>query len=374
MHQLIGAAGRRMAGVAAGLILTGGAVGGVLLTPGTAFAGTAVGTTTAITGTTQTSGFQRTTLNVQVSVSAASGTVWPAGTVRVSDGSGGGCFANLAEVGSTAAGAGGCNISGMAGGSYTLTATYVGSSLFSGSVSAPASVTIGSPMAFDAASPPLTATDGQSYSYTFHAHGSPAPSYALSTGAPGWLHIDSGTGAVWGTVPDGAASFSYSVIASNSAGSVTAGPFNVQIQFRNHRVNLSTFLSCTSRVFTGQQGRCTLWVTNRGFSSASGVFAQIALPQQLRAVNCGFFFNFGCRISGNTAFQNLGTLFPGQTKSLTVVFFARTGFNLFGWHRGHAFTVRVDGSAAANNGFSFFGQRMSFSSAFVTIIPRGHWW
>jgi hypothetical protein len=363
-----------MAGVAAGLILTGGAVGGVLLTPGTAFADTAVGTTTAITGTTQTSDFHGTTLHVQVSVSADSGTAWPGGTVRVSDGSGG-CFLNLAEAGSTATGVGSCNIFDLAGGNYTLTATYTGSSSFTGSVSAPASVMIGSAtIAFDAATPPLTATDGQSYSYTFHANGSPAPTYALSTGAPGWLHINPDTGTVWGTVPDGAASFSYSVTASNGIGSATAGPFSVQIQFRHVRVHLSTFLSCTPRVFTGQQGRCTLWVTNRGFSPASDVFAQIALPSQLRAVNCGFFFNFGCRTGGNTASENLGTLFPGQTKSLTVVFFARAGFTLFGWHHGHAFTVKVVGSAAANNRFSFFGQRVSFSAAFVTIIPRGHWW
>jgi hypothetical protein len=105
------------------------------------------------------------------------------------------------------------------------------------------------------------------------------------------------------------------------------------------------------------------------------VTAQIALPRQLRADFCGFFFNFGCRISGNTAFENLGTLNPGQTKELSVVFTARTGFGLWGPHPGHRFTVKVVGSAAAAaNNWWFFGQRVSFSTAYVTIIPRGFWW
>jgi hypothetical protein len=266
--------------------VTGGVLGGVLLTPGTAFAGTAVNTTTAITGTTQTATWHGTTLNVQVSVTPASGTAWPGGTVTVSDGSGG-CFVTLAEQGSTATAAGNCNIYNLPDGSYTLTAAYQASSSFNGSVSNPDTVNIGHP-----------------------------------------------------------------------------------------RANIATYLNCTSRVFTGQRGSCTLWVTNQGFRPASDVTAQIALPSQLRAGYCnsGFFFNFGCRIISNTAYENLGTLNPGQTKKLTVVFTARTGFTLWGWHRGHPFTVKVVGSAASNGNWWFLRQRVSFSAAYVTIIPHGHWW
>jgi hypothetical protein len=286
MHKIVGAACRRTAGLAAGLVVTGGVFGGVLLTPGTAFASTAVDTTTAITGTTQTTTWHGTTLNVQVSVTPASGTAWPGGTVKVSDGSGG-CFLTLAEQGSTAAAVGDCNIYNLPDGIYPLTAAYEGTSSFNGSASNTDTVSI-----------------------------------------------------------------------------------------RHDRINIATYLNCTPRVFTGQQGSCTLWVTNRGSSPAPDVTARIALPSQLRANYCnfGFFFNFGCRISNNTAFENLGTLNPGQTKKLTVVFTAKTGFSLRGWHRGHPFTVKVVGLAASNSNWWFGGQRVSFSTAYVTVIPHGHWW
>ena len=109
---------------------------------------------------------------------------------------------------------------------------------------------------------------------------------------------------------------------------------------------------------------------------ARSVPAKIALPSQLRADYCGhsYFFNFGCTISGNTAHENLGTLKPGQTKELTVTFTAKTGFNLWGWHRGHRFTVRVVGSATSFGNWWFIGHRASYSTAYVTIIPRGFWW
>lgn len=200
--------------------------------------------------------------------------------------------------------------------------------------------------------------------------GSPGIQYSLSGGSP-WLHINPFTGTVSGLVPNFGGSFSYSVTATNGFGSATAGPFTVSVE--HFRAAIRTFLSCTPKVFTGQRGTCTLFVTNQGFSPAPNVTAQIALPAQLRAKFCGFFFNFGCRIINNTAFENLGTLNPGQTKELTVVFTARTGFNLWGWHHGHRFTVRVVGSAFSFDGFPFFQHAASHSIAFVTIIPRG-WW
>jgi Putative Ig domain len=196
----------------------------------------------------------------------------------------------------------------------------------------------------------------------------------LSSGAPSWLSIDPSTGQVWGTIPDGVNSFSYSVTAWNNSGWVTAGPFTVF--FWHRHVNIHTSLSCTSPVYTGQHGTCTLWVSNWGPSAAPDVTAQISLPWQLRADYCGldYWFYYGCSISNNTAFENLGTLYPRQTKELTVVFNARTGYVLWGRHRGHRFTVEVVGSAASHGYYWFFGQRESYSVAYVTVIPRGIWW
>jgi hypothetical protein len=287
MHKLIDLACRRTAGVAAGAVLLGGMAGGVLLTPGTAFATTTTDTTTAIASTSQTSTFSGTTLNVQVTVTPASGTVWPGGQVNVSDGAGGGCVVTLAQDGPNGLANGSCNIANLQNGSYTLTAGYQGS-----------------------------------------------PSFSPSGSNPETVWIKNG--------------FS--------------------------RPDLHTYLNCTSKVFIGQHGSCTLWVTNAGWGPVQDVSAQIALPWQLRADYCGYFWSFGCTISGNTAYEDLGTLRPGQTKSLTVVFNARTGFTLWGWHRGHRLTVRVVGSASAYNNQWFFGAGQSFSAAWVTIIPQGWWW
>ncbi len=372
MHKLMGIACRRTVALTAGVMLIGGAVGGVLLTPGTALAGPLIATTTAVTGTTQTSTWPGTTLNVQVSViPVGSSSAWPTGTVQVSDGAGGGCTVTLAKPGATDVGAGSCNIYHLPDGNYSLKATYEGSTSFGESPSNTYPVTIGSAPAFTADSPSLTAADGQSYGYTFHATGAPAPTYALAPGAPSWLNINRYTGAVWGTVPNWANSFSYSVTASNRLGTATAGPYTVSA--RAARVNLSTYLSCTPKVYTGHRGTCTLWVTDRGYSPARNVTAQIVLPAQLRADYCGYFWSFGCQIRNNTAHENLGTLNPGQTKLLTVVFTARTGLYLWGWHPGRRLTVKVVGSAASNGAW-WSGQRVSYSAAWVTIIPRGHWW
>lgn len=372
MHSAINAACRRTAGLTAGLLLGAGLAGGVLLTPGTALADTTVATATAITGTTQSPGHHhQATLNVQVSVTPASGTVWPSGTVKVSDGSGG-CQLTLVQDGSTAAGVGDCTIGGLSDGTYTLTASYVGSSSFGSSASSPDPVTIGTAPAFYADSPSLTAVSGQRYSYTFGATGVPVPRYALGAGSPGWLHIDSRSGTVWGTTPGRVTSFSYSVTASNGAGSATAGPY--QVHATRHHAAIATYLSCTSRVYAGQQGSCTLSVTNAGRFSAPDVTAQVSLPAQLRARYCGqFWAHQGCTISGNTASENLGTLRPGQTRTLSVVFTAKSGPGLWRWQHKHTIKVKVTGFAAAGGGFAGPGAR-SYSAAYVTIVPPGWWW
>ncbi len=282
MHRIIDVACRRTAGVAAGAILLGGMAGGVLLTPGTAFA--AVGTTTAITGTTQAASQSGTTLTIQVSVTPDGGAAGLTGQVNVSDGAGGFCSVTLGATAPNGAAGGFCSIANLPDGSYTLTANFMGSGSF-------------------------------------------GPS---------------------GSLPD-----------------------HIWIRNGFFHPNLRTNLNCTPFVGNGRNGSCTLWVTNRGFGPAQDVNAQIALPQQLRADFCGFFF--GCSIFGNTAHENLGTLAPGQTKSLTVVFTARSGWFFWGWHHGHRITVRVVGSASAFNNKFFFGQGQSFSFAYVTIVPLGRW-
>jgi Putative Ig domain len=233
-------------------------------------------------------------------------------------------------------------------------------------------VTIGDAPVFYADSPSLTATNGEQYSYAFGAKGDPAPSYALGSGSPSWLHVDSRSGTLWGTVPDWVTSFSYSVTATNSAGSATAGPYTVYI--KQHRADIRTYLSCTSKVYSGGKGTCTLSVTNAGRYPAPDVTAQVNLPSQLRALSCGYYWwNRGCTISGNTASENLGPLSPGQAKTLSVVFAAQSSHSIWGWHRYHTITVKVTGFAASDEGFWGFGGR-SYSTAYVTIVPRGWWW
>ena len=218
--------------------------------------------------------------------------------------------------------------------------------MFGSSASGPDTVTVGAAPVFYADSPSLTATSGQRYSYTFGAKGIPAPGYALGSGSPGWLHVDSRSGAVWGTAPDWVTSFSYSVTASNGAGSATAGPYLVQVT--RHHAAIATELSCTAKVYAGKQGTCTLSVTNAGRFSAPDVTAQVSLPSQLRARYCGqFWAHQGCTISGNTASENLGPLRPGQTRTLSVVFTAKSGPGLWGWHHKHTIKVKVTGFAAS---------------------------
>jgi hypothetical protein len=292
MHNLIGAACRRTAGLAAGVVLCGGIAGGVLLTPGPALADTAVATTTAITGTSPSpDSAGTTTLNVQVAVTPASGTAWPAGTVKVSDTAGDSCPVTLAQSGTSAVGTGSCNLTGLAGGFYRLTASYAGSSAFGASVS------------------------GRDAVYVKH-----------------------------------------------------------------RQADVATRLSCTPKVYTGKDGACTLSVTDKSSFPARDVTAQVSLPSPLKALHCSsstrgsFWWDRSCTISHNTASENFATLKPGQTRTLSVVFAAKTSRALWGWHRFHSVIVKVTGSAASNQGWYGSGGPDSHSAAYVKIVPRGWWW
>ncbi|HET8528189.1 MAG TPA: IPT/TIG domain-containing protein [Gaiellaceae bacterium] len=80
---------------------------------------------------------------------------------------------------------------------------------------------------FLGATPPATAAAGSTLDYTFLATG--RPTYSLAPGAPPWLSIDATSGRLTGTLPADAESFAFSVVATNAAGSTTAGPFAVTV-------------------------------------------------------------------------------------------------------------------------------------------------
>ena len=170
--------------------------------------------------------------------------------------------------------------------------------------------------------------------------------------------------------------------------------------FNYAETNLSTSLYCTSPVYNGGSGTCTLRVSNSnpnffwgpgqynnnfgpynnnfGQNFASDITAQISLPYQLKAEYCGYSYYYynGCHIYGNTAYENIGNLYPGQSRSLTVHFRVQSGFNIWGYnHHGNSFWVRVTGSASSNRGnFNFFGRGQSYSTTYVQIRPYGIWW
>ncbi|MGH3224678.1 MAG: hypothetical protein ACRDPY_39380 [Streptosporangiaceae bacterium] len=404
MHKIIEAAGRRSAGVAAGVILTGGLVGGVLLAPAAAYAATTT-TTTTVTATAQGS-----TIHVSASVSPgdASGSVnvtGAGGSCNISVGSGGGMFGFGSDR---------CDITNVTPGTYTLDATYTpspaASATYSGSSGSTSVTVTGTPNnnppqqnenapQFTADSPPTSVT-GQSYIYQFQASNS--PSYQL-VGGPSWLGINNGM--VSGNIPNGTNSFSYSVYAWNQWGHVQIGPFFVFFHHQNNynrhnynhyaETNISTSLYCTSPVYNGGSGTCTLRVSNSnqsffwgpsqynnnnnyfGRNFASDITAQISLPRQLKAEYCGYYYSYsnGCHIYGNTAYENIGNLYPGQSRSLTVHFRVQSRYNIWGYNHGYSFRVEVTGSASSNRGnFNFFGRGQSYSTAYVQIRPYGFWW
>jgi hypothetical protein len=240
----------------------------------------------------------------------------------------------------------------------------------------------------EASNPPLTATAGSNYGYTFAASGH--PSYSLS-GAPGWLSINSATGQVSGNVPAGTNSFTYSVTASNSAGTVTGGPYTVQVASGQrqpggpgngqkpggywNQSDLTTQLNCPGSVKAGQSASCTLTVTNDGSGSARDVSASIDLPSALRAKYCGQATDWrwgwdgaNCSISGNDASAQLGTVGAGQSKTVSVYFRASNGQS-WSWGRSQG-TVEVTGSARSDSGYNWGQAQSAQSSAYVTVYRR----
>ena len=165
-------------------------------------------------------------------------------------------------------------------------------------------------------SPPLATVAGQVYGYTFAASGTPAPSYALATGAPSWLSISASTGMLTGTPPKGTTSFTYTVTAANHAGTATAGPFTVTIATRSADAILSAALACPATMTVSGTGSCTLTIANAGPASAGKVVAAVLLPAALSEVSCAA----SCARHGNVYTWTLASLAAGASShfALTV--------------------------------------------------------
>jgi hypothetical protein len=216
--------------------------------------------------------------------------------------------------------AGACSISSTgvvtftAAGTCTIDANQAAGNGYAAATQAQQVITIDQAPAFTLDSPPATATAGQTYSYTFVASGTPAPTYALASGAPTWLSVDASTGTVSGTVPAGTKSFSYSVTAFNAVGTTTAGPFTVTVTAASVKADLAAGLSCPASLKVAGTGTCTLTVTNHGPAAASKVITAVALPASLAETAC----STGCARHANVFSWTAASLADGATASYTV--------------------------------------------------------
>jgi len=212
--------------------------------------------------------------------------------------------------------AGACSISSTgvvtftAAGTCTIDANQAAGDGYAAATQAQQVITVDQGPAFTLDSPPATATAGQSYSYTFVASGTPAPTYALATGAPTWLSVNASTG----TVPAGTKSFSYSVTAANTAGTATAGPFTVTVTAASVKADLAGGLSCPASLKVAGTGTCTLTVTNHGPAAASKVITAVALPASLAETAC----STGCTRHANVFTWTAASLADGASATYTV--------------------------------------------------------
>jgi len=245
------------------------------------------------------------------SPAVAGGTYTPAAT--------GGGSGNAVTFGIDSASTSVCSVSAgtvsfTTAGTCTIDANQAGGSGYAAAPQAQQVITVDQAPAFAVASPPLTGTAGQSYSYTFTASGTPAPAYALASGAPSWLSVNAATGTVSGTVPAGTTSFSYSVTATNPAGTATAGPFTVTVTAASVKADLAAGLSCPGALTVGGTGTCTLTVTNHGPAAAKTVIAAVALPTGLSETSC----SSGCVQHGNVVTWSQSLLAAGASAQYTI--------------------------------------------------------
>jgi large repetitive protein len=172
---------------------------------------------------------------------------------------------------------GGDTVTYLAAGTCVIDANQAGDSNYLAATQVSQTVTVDAAPVFTLDAPPLIATAGQAYQYQFTATGAPAPTYRLH-GAPSWLHINPSTGLVTGTPPKTVTPFAYSVTASNSLGTATAGPFIVAAV---EQADMAITLTCPNSVKVGQPVTCTVKLTNKGPGLAIGVQTAVTLPSDL---------------------------------------------------------------------------------------------
>lgn len=200
-------------------------------------------------------------------------------------------------------------------GTCTLNADQAGNPTYFPAAQVRQSFTVYQKPAFVLSSPATTGTVGQPYSYTFQANGVPTPTYTLAAGAPAWLSINPTSGALSGTPPTGTTSFTYGVVATNSVGAASAGPFVVTVATpppTSRRADVSMTLSCPSTVRINTNATCTVTVRNAGPATARNVATAVTLPQALSVVS---FTSGGVRV-GNT----LGWARPALAASASVTY------------------------------------------------------
>ena len=287
-------------------------------------AGTYSVTVTA-TDTTGASGSAAFTITVSPAPQVISFTAPATGTVGKSatlTATGGGSGNPVVFTVDTSSGAGVCNVSGTNGATVTYTAAgscvidanQAGNADYTAAPQVTATITVDQAPAFVMDSPPLTAVAGQAYDYTFEASGTPAPTYALATGAPPWLSVNASTGEVTGTPPAGTTSFSYAVTATNTAGTATAGPFTVTVGKASSNADISAALSCPAAMTVGGTGTCTLTVANAGPAAASKVVAGVLLPAALSKVSC----TSSCARHANVFTWSLASLASGASAKFAI--------------------------------------------------------
>ena len=222
----------------------------------------------------------------------------------------------------TVSGTNGSTVTYTAAGSCVIDANQAGNAGYAAAPQVTQTITVNQAPAFVLDSPPTAATTGQPYDYTFQASGTPAPTYALASGAPSWLSVNASTGEVTGTPPSGTTSFSYAVTAANVAGTATAGPFTVTVTKPSPNADISATLTCPASLTVGGTGTCTLTVANAGPATASKVIAAIALPAALSETSC----SPGCARHANIYTWTLASLASGTSAKFTITVKAsRTG-------------------------------------------------
>ncbi|MEV4515225.1 putative Ig domain-containing protein [Dactylosporangium sp. NPDC049525] len=249
----------------------------------------------------------------------ASGTVGQSATLTAT---GGGSGNPVVFTVNPSSGSGVCTVSGINGatvnytaaGTCVIDANQAGNANYSAAPTVTAAITVNQAPAFVMNNPPLTAVVGQPYNYTFQASGTPAPTYALASGAPSWLSIDPNTGQVTGTPPAGTTTFSYAVTATNVAGAATAGPYTVTVTTPSPNADLSAVLSCPDNLTVGRTGTCTLTVKNAGPATANTVVTGVLLPPALSEVSC----TAGCVRHANLFTWTLPTLASGASAQFSI--------------------------------------------------------